>query len=67
MATGEERGTILAVVAETGRADVVRAGGSPVFLAGEPAEAQRMALLLARALDASVHEVTNGVLVVVRH
>lgn len=42
-------------------------GGSPVFFARTEEEQNNVALLLGRILDGMVHDLENGVLIVVRH
>lgn len=59
---GEKR--ILAVV--TLHMDRV-AGGAPVFLAQDEEERERIALYIARTLDAMVHDLENGTYIIVRH
>jgi len=59
---GEKR--ILAVV--TLNMDRV-AGGAPVFLAQNEEERERIALYIARTLDAMVHDLENGTYIIVRH
>ena len=46
--------------------DKVR-GSCPLFLAGNPEEQQRISLLLARILGGIVHDLENGVYIIVKH
>ncbi|MGB9802578.1 capping complex subunit for YIEGIA [Desulfofundulus sp.] len=55
---------ILAVV--TLNMDIV-AGGAPIFFARNQEEQEKMARYLARTLDAMVHDLENGVYVIVKH
>ncbi|AEG15403.1 hypothetical protein G7K71_13365 [Desulfofundulus sp. TPOSR] len=55
---------ILAVV--TLNMDIV-AGGAPIFFARNQEEQVKMARYLARTLDAMVHDLENGVYVIVKH
>ncbi|NMB00510.1 MAG: hypothetical protein GX971_03160 [Firmicutes bacterium] len=57
--------TILAVVTnEQGKVD---GGGAPIFYAKDEEELTELALLIAKFLGAAVHDLHNGVLVIVRH
>lgn len=42
-------------------------GGAPIFYADDEAQASEIALLIAKVMGAAVHDLHNGVLVVVRH
>lgn len=42
-------------------------GGAPIFYTSTPEEMTQVALLIAKVLGAAVHDLQNGVLVVVRH
>lgn len=42
-------------------------GGAPIFYASNTEEMTQVALLIAKVLGAAVHDLQNGVLVVVRH
>lgn len=55
---------ILAVV--TLNMDIV-AGGAPIFFARNQEEQVKMARYLARTLDAMVHDLENGVYIIVKH
>lgn len=55
---------ILAMV--TTDPDKVR-GSAPLFLASNPEEQQRISLLLARILGGIVHDLENGVYIIVKH
>lgn len=57
-------GTILAIV--TLQMSTV-GEGSPVFLARDEEEQQKVANYLARILDANVHDLENGSLILVKH
>jgi nitrate reductase NapAB chaperone NapD len=57
-------GKILAVITMN-RESV--AGGAPIFIAAEPEEQKRIAFRLEKILDASVHDLQNGQLIVVEH
>ncbi len=46
--------------------DKVR-GSCPIFLAANPEEQQRISLLLARILGGIVHDLENGVYIIVKH
>lgn len=55
---------ILAVVA-TDSTQV--GGGAPIFFARNDEEKYELALLIAKILGAAVHDLQNGVLVIVQH
>lgn len=55
---------IMAVV--TLNMDIV-AGGAPIFFARNQEEQVKMARYLARTLDAMVHDLENGVYIIVKH
>lgn len=57
-------GKILAVI--TMNRDAV-AGGAPIFIASGPEEQKQVAFRLEKILDASVHDLQNGQLIVVKH
>ncbi|WP_438445587.1 capping complex subunit for YIEGIA [Gorillibacterium sp. sgz5001074] len=57
-------GKILAIV--TMNKDSV-AGGAPIFIAATPEEQKMTAFRLEKILDASVHDLQNGQLIVVEH
>ncbi|NPV28624.1 MAG: hypothetical protein HPY58_02995 [Firmicutes bacterium] len=57
-------GMILAVIAlDPG----LVAGGAPVFVARSREEQERMALVLSRILKGMVHDLENGLLIIVKH
>lgn len=62
MSPGESR--IVAVV--TLRRDV-QAGGVPVFPVADETERDQVALLLAKLLRGTIHDLRNGSYVIVRH
>lgn len=43
------------------------AGGAPVFMARDRAEQEEIALYLSRVLNGMVHDLGNGVLIIVNH
>lgn len=58
MSNGASNVTIFAVVTE--RPDRVHAGGCPVFVAGDAAERERIALWLSRITGAAAHHLDEG-------
>ncbi len=58
-------GRIVAVV--TPDPATVAGGGAPVFIAVAEEERQKLAFRLEKILDASVHDLGNGQLIVVDH
>nr|WP_197686509.1 hypothetical protein [Thermanaeromonas toyohensis] len=57
----------MAVVATRQASDKVGGGGSPIFLAEDEEEQQKLGLILSRTLDAVAHDLENGLLIIVRH
>ncbi|MEW6522004.1 MAG: hypothetical protein AB1445_00285 [Bacillota bacterium] len=55
---------ILAVVTTT---DTVVGGGTPIFHVTDAGERERVANLLARILQAMVHDIGNGTYILVKH
>lgn len=47
--------------------DPNKVGGCPLFLAANPEEQQRTSLLLARIMGGIVHDLENGVYIIVKH
>lgn len=45
----------------------VSGGGAPVFVAAGPEEQEQIAFMLEKIMDASVHDLQNGQLIVVDH
>lgn len=58
-------GKIVAVV--TSDPSAVAGGGAPVFIEAGAEERQKLAFRLEKILDASVHDLGNGQLIVVDH
>lgn len=56
---------ILAIV--TTNKDTVTSGGSPVFIAKNAKEMQRLAFLLEKILDGIAHDLEIGAIIIVRH
>lgn len=42
-------------------------GGVPIFIARDRAEQEKIALYLSKVLDGMVHDLGNGVLIIVNH
>jgi hypothetical protein len=59
------RKTILAVILQD--PEQVRGGGAPVFIARDRIEQDRIAAYLARITEGVVHDLENGVYVLVKH
>ncbi|NLN19752.1 MAG: hypothetical protein GX162_10850 [Firmicutes bacterium] len=57
--------SIMAVVTMHG--DRVCGGGAPVFLAKDEQELESMAAAIARVMAGMVHEVGEGILIIVKH
>jgi hypothetical protein len=43
------------------------AGGAPIFVAKSEEEREQIAMYIAKALDAMVHDLENGTYIIVRH
>lgn len=56
---------LLAIV--TSKRDAVGGGGTPIFYAKDEEEQARLALYLARIVDGMVHDLGNGVYIIVKH
>lgn len=61
----EDTGMILAIF--TTDFSKVQGGGCPVFLASNEEEMGKLALLVARCTDGTVHDLENGIYFVLRH
>ncbi|HHW29712.1 MAG TPA: hypothetical protein GXX21_09205 [Syntrophomonadaceae bacterium] len=61
----ETKKTILAVI--TLKAELVAGGGAPIFIASSREEQEKVAFYLSRIMDAMVHDLDNGVMVIVGH
>ncbi|HHV93527.1 MAG TPA: hypothetical protein GXX47_03185 [Firmicutes bacterium] len=57
-------GSILAVIAED---KTVAGGGAPIFYVSSPEEKERLARYISRITQGMVHDLTNGVYIIVRH
>lgn len=58
---------IVAIVAMNEEKEKVSSGDSPVFLADDAAEQERLCLLLARIMGGVVHDLENGIYIIVKH
>ncbi|NMB35812.1 MAG: hypothetical protein GX989_05940 [Firmicutes bacterium] len=58
---------ILAVVVEEGQRDRVGGCGTPVFYAENQEEQDKIATYLARITSGVIHDLENGVYIIVRH
>ncbi len=56
---------IIAII--THNREKVHTGFAPVFYSKDDAESERLALLLAKITDGMVHNLENGVYIVVKH
>ena len=61
----QSKGSIIAVV--TLASETILPGGVPVFVASGPEEREKVSTYLSRITDAQVHDLENGVYVLVRH
>ncbi len=42
-------------------------GGAPIFVASSPEEREKVSTYLSRILNAQVHDLENGIYIIVRH
>lgn len=63
MGNNENSGILAAVTLDK---EIVT-GGVPIFLAKDEDEREKIALYLARSLDAMVHDLENGCYIIIRH
>jgi hypothetical protein len=61
----ETKNVILAVI--TQNPQLVIGGGAPTFIAATQEEQEKIAFNLSRILDAMVHDLENGVMLIVGH
>jgi len=61
-----ETGLQLVIATEKSRTKILP-GGTPVFLTADEAEQQKLATTLSRILQAAVHDLENGLLILVKH
>lgn len=61
----ETKKVILAVI--TLKPELVAGGGATVFIAANREEQEKVAFYLSRIMDAMVHDLDNGVMVIVGH
>ena len=60
-------GTVLAAIVVEEAKTKVAGGGATVFTVADQEEQEKIALILSRILKGSVHDLENGVYIVVRH
>lgn len=60
-------GTILATIALNEAKGKFMGGGVPVFLVENKEEQEKLALLLSRILKGMVHDLENGIYIIIRH
>lgn len=58
---------ILAIVVLEQVRNKVASGGAPLFIATDAEEQNNLALALSRVLEGMVHELAQGIYVIVRH
>ena len=56
---------VLAVIAL--KPEKVKGGGAPIFIAEDSAEQEKIALNLSRVLNGAIHDLENGVFLIVGH
>lgn len=65
MVKNQDKKTILAVI--TLDEKKVRGGGAPVFLTKDQKELEKISLYLSRVLNGAIHDLENGVYIIVKH
>lgn len=55
---------VLAVIAQDPQ---IVSGGAPIFIASSQAEQEKIALYLSKILKGMIHELGNGVMIIVNH
>ena len=58
---------IIAIVVLTDEKNKVGGGGAPIFYAANKSEQEKISMLLARITLAMVHDLENGVKLIVKH
>lgn len=61
----ELTGAILAII--TCDPSLVAGGAAPVFIAHDQEEKEKMAMYLSRILKGMIHDLENGILIIVKH
>lgn len=59
--------TILAIVVQSDQADKVKPGGAPIFIADDHEELEQMSMLISRLTLSMVHEIHDGIRIIVKH
>jgi hypothetical protein len=60
-------GTILVTIALNEVKEKFMGGGVPIFIVENKEEQERLALLLSRILKGMVHDLENGIYIIIRH
>jgi hypothetical protein len=55
---------VIAIITED---KTLAGGGAPIFYASSPAEKEKIALYISRITRGMVHDLANGVYIIVRH
>ena len=58
---------ILAIVTLKEEKEKVRGGGSPIFYGEDEEEVEYLSMLIARITDSMVHDLGNGINILVKH
>lgn len=65
--TGISKVVLATVILPAARDRVVSGGAGPVFVASDFDEQQKIAMYLSRITEGVVHDLENGILIIVRH
>ncbi|MCG7334468.1 hypothetical protein MHZ95_04125 [Sporosarcina sp. ACRSM] len=60
---GNQHAEIVAVI--TTKPDLIRSGGSPVFIAADNKDLQKISMTLEKIMDASAHEIEEHTIIIV--
>jgi hypothetical protein len=67
MQTGLTKFVLASVVLPEAKDLVISGGAGPVFLARDREEQQRIAMYMSRITEGVIHDLENGILIIVRH
>jgi hypothetical protein len=60
---GNQHAEIVAVI--TMQPDMIRSGGSPIFIAADNKDLQKISMTLEKIMDASAHEIEEHTIIIV--
>lgn len=65
--TGLNKTILASVVLPDSRQYVIAGGSGPVYVARDAEEQQRIAMYISRITEGVIHDLENGILIIVRH